>query len=632
MMNNNVKTNYTQENDSSMQKEIVLTQKGFEEVPSKLLEPGLFRSIITLDLSCNEINELPAALFANFTGLEVLNMQNNKLISLSKDVEKLKRLRVLRLDHNLLSTLPQAIGELTCLESLSVSKNTLLTLPMSIGNLSKSLKYLNFSGNAIKFLPMEIGALSGLRELFMDHNRFSTLPTTICKCALLQELSLDWLCYTTYSASHVKGETLQTILTALKRLCSVAEQDKRAEGGMMELIQEFSEDAFDINAQDFATGRSWLHMAARHNHMSVIETLIKEKVEVNVLDKERYSPMCLAIKHHNLDSAMIILEAGAEINYGGGPFGTALHMAVLKNELWLVKELIKRGANVNIADEETLNTPLHHLFASFDRFPYKAATVAETLLLAGANPNLKNLEGWAPIHIAAKKGQSKAIRWVLRNNPWIKERTKFGFELNLQGGSERWTALHLAGHAGHYKLVQMLISSGTDLFIRNTDLRTPRQASKGNLAIYKLFKRAESKAAKEKIGIALRGSMLEAIDELDSRTAKSVNSPLRTSALGIPHAETVFATEITKKGHRDISPSKNAEDSPMTFEPRISIIKISPQKPELPGSKLPFTKTINAYYLRDKILNNSARLHERFDALNTLKGGKSGTLTMKAFG
>lgn len=36
----------------------------------------------------------------------------------------------------------------------------------------------------------------------------------------------------------------------------------------------------------------------------------------------------------------MLLEAGANVNIGGGLFGSPLHMAVSKSEVWLVEKML----------------------------------------------------------------------------------------------------------------------------------------------------------------------------------------------------------------------------------------------------------------------------------------------------
>ena len=63
--------------------------------------------------------------------------------------------------------------------------------------------------------------------------------------------------------------------------------------------------------------------------------------------------------------------------------------------------------------------------------------------------------------------------------------------MNVLGGSHGWSPLHVASHSGHYKTVVALVSAGADVFIKNFEGKTPKDTSKGDLAIYKYLTRAE---------------------------------------------------------------------------------------------------------------------------------------------
>ena len=79
------------------------------------------------------------------------------------------------------------------------------------------------------------------------------------------------------------------------------------------------------------------------------------------------------------------------------------------------------------------------------------------------------------------------------------------FDFNLAGGVQKWTPLHLAGHIGHYKIVEEILSGSLEqlqsfpinVYARNTDTRTPRQCTKGNLVLTKIFRKAEKRYLKE---------------------------------------------------------------------------------------------------------------------------------------
>ena len=53
---------------------------------------------------------------------------------------------------------------------------------------------------------------------------------------------------------------------------------------------------------------------------------------------------------------------------GGGIYGSCLHLAVVKLEIWLIKALIKKGADVNKTDCDG-KTALHFVMSLFSKNP-----------------------------------------------------------------------------------------------------------------------------------------------------------------------------------------------------------------------------------------------------------------------
>ena len=136
-----------------------------------------------------------------------------------------------------------------------------------------------------------------------------------------------------------------------------------------------------------------------------------------------------------------------------------------------MSRLLEHGADTNACDQDK-HTPLHILMSIFTKSPSKAAIIGELLLFNNADPNIFNKDNWCPIHIAFKKGQKEAIKWIIRENPLLKLNSLKMFDLDIQGGTDHWTPLHLAGAAGHSAIIFNLIEAGADLFSRNLDGRT----------------------------------------------------------------------------------------------------------------------------------------------------------------
>jgi adenylate cyclase len=83
-------------------------------------------AIRVMNLSFNDIFEIPAGTLSHWETLEQLYLSGNKLTSLpAEDLEKLQSLRVLHLNGNKLQTLPSELGALGNLQHLDVGSNVL---------------------------------------------------------------------------------------------------------------------------------------------------------------------------------------------------------------------------------------------------------------------------------------------------------------------------------------------------------------------------------------------------------------------------------------------------------------------------------------------------------------------------
>lgn len=87
---------------------------------------------------------------------------------------------------------------------------------------------------------------------------------------------------------------------------------------------------------------------------------------------------------------------------------TPLIIAMLMDDLELMKLLISAGANVNVVDK-VMGSPLH--IASF----INDIDMVEMLLKAGAEPNIRNLESYIPLHYAVAYASLDLINILIEN-------------------------------------------------------------------------------------------------------------------------------------------------------------------------------------------------------------------------
>jgi hypothetical protein len=103
----------------------------------------------------------------------------------------------------------------------------------------------------------------------------------------------------------------------------------------------------------------------------------------------------------------------------------------------------------------------------FSKNPERCSHILELLALNGANVNQKNFDHWAPLHTAVRKGQEKGVNAIIKLNKKLAEKGLEQFELNISGGIQHWSSLHLASHASQLQIILDLVAAGADIFQRN---------------------------------------------------------------------------------------------------------------------------------------------------------------------
>ena len=157
-------------------------------------------SLIHLELSKVDFNKIKSDIFKN-TQLKSLKIKNSnpKSIKKSRDfnitefmvgIENLSELTTLNLSNNNLKEIPKEIGTFTNLTYLDLSNNKLEYLPTQIGNL-KNLKTLYLNNNRLNKMPIGIGNICSYYKqltrtnllppcvLNLSNNKLSTLPKEI---------------------------------------------------------------------------------------------------------------------------------------------------------------------------------------------------------------------------------------------------------------------------------------------------------------------------------------------------------------------------------------------------------------------------------------------------------------------
>jgi hypothetical protein len=119
-----------------------------------------------------------------------LNLNNNKIETISKSIFRLQELIYLYLANNNITNIPEEIGLLKELVDFNISNNKLKYVPKNICEL-ENLTYLCLSNNQITSLPSEIGKCSNLYYLDLSKNSLTSIPKELAQIKSLRELKLS---------------------------------------------------------------------------------------------------------------------------------------------------------------------------------------------------------------------------------------------------------------------------------------------------------------------------------------------------------------------------------------------------------------------------------------------------------
>ncbi|XP_060079643.1 relaxin receptor 1-like [Ylistrum balloti] len=158
------------------------------------LTPYVFQdlsSLLSLDLSSNEINRLPGNVFHGLSSLIKLDLSNNRILDLPNNLfDGLYSLSYLDLSKNGISLLPGLYGqfydmtvlfeELSALTYLDLSDNRIINLSDKQFNGISQITYFNLSNNRIKDIPDNLlDGLSDLTYLDLENNQITHLPRNV---------------------------------------------------------------------------------------------------------------------------------------------------------------------------------------------------------------------------------------------------------------------------------------------------------------------------------------------------------------------------------------------------------------------------------------------------------------------
>ena len=228
-----------------------------------------------------------------------------------------------------------------------------------------------------------------------------------------------------------------------------------------------------------------LLFAAQGGDVESARLILAAGADVKDASPDGASALVIALHAGQTDMAVFLIDAGADVRSAGAGY-TALHLAAVRGDLAIVQALLAHGADINARQARGSPTKqfpsghaLEHTLKGATPFVLAAwaghLDVMRALVAKGADPSIPLEDGRTALMMLASRA-SQTLHGPLLPEARIAEALKVAAQLGTPvnaAGPDGDTALHIAANRRRDEIVQALADSGAALDIRNREGKTP---------------------------------------------------------------------------------------------------------------------------------------------------------------
>lgn len=207
--------------------------------------------------------------------------------------------------------------------------------------------------------------------------------------------------------------------------------------------------------------------AARHGTLEAVKMLIGYGAEISSGDDKERTPLIYAATASRQMLNLLLLR-GADINAKDQDGWTALHYAVLYENINNVKLLIQKGAEVNVATSDG-EYPLHIVTRNATRESYDIANLLMEYNAERAGINKRDKKGNTPLMLAIRNEDRPLVKSLLDN----------GADTEIPN-AERETPLMVAVNIGNKDIISYLLDARADINARDKEGHTALMFASAN--------------------------------------------------------------------------------------------------------------------------------------------------------
>lgn len=209
--------------------------------------------------------------------------------------------------------------------------------------------------------------------------------------------------------------------------------------GDLNLVQSLVKYGADLDVSENKHQESALIFAARKGHTAIVDFLIKSGANPDLTDHLGHSALYEAYEHDHWDCVETLVKGGGDSSVLNSNF-SVLSQAARYGRVDLVRELLDFGMDPNIPDPQG-QRPL--TLAVENNF----YTIAESLLMAGADPNIIDpLSGQTPLHAAVMERSAQMVDLLLSHDAYI----------NISDSEYGLTPAQMAEHLHYHEIVNVI--------------------------------------------------------------------------------------------------------------------------------------------------------------------------------
>jgi ankyrin repeat protein len=212
-----------------------------------------------------------------------------------------------------------------------------------------------------------------------------------------------------------------------------------ARNGSLEIVKYLIDEGADVNFGEEKMKDTPLHYAAEGGNAPIIELLLEKGADIAAQNYSKETPLVRAIKFSKSDAIRVLISKEKE---------KTTYSAAFMGDIKAVEEFLKKDPSLINSEYIKGITPLYMAVIADQQETVKY------LLGKGAKPDAIIIENETVISEAIRNGNIKMIKLLIDKGASV----NFKSEVPYQGS----TPLHAAAHIGRKDILEILLDSGAD--------------------------------------------------------------------------------------------------------------------------------------------------------------------------